>query len=106
MKNISGLDPNFVSFSLCDLIQLYGQDCWRLEGERSPLLLLGLFRSVKRQSCCGRQAEPPSQAAGSRLPFVTTTVCRFLPSTLSWWLTDLGGARRIKNGGIARKIAK
>jgi len=56
------------------------------------LLLRSLFQSVKRQACCGRTAEPPhpqnTLLAGSRLPFSTATVCRFLPFTRLWRLTD------------------
>ncbi len=59
MKTLSLMAGRFVFIGLFKNSPLLLKTWFRDNNVRSPLLLSNLLRSVKRQACCGRKAEPP-----------------------------------------------
>ncbi len=58
------------------------------KGLEQSVAFVGIVPVSETASLLWKTSRASSQVAGSRLPFVTTTVCRFLPSTRLWRLTD------------------
>jgi len=58
------------------------------KGLEQSVAFVGNVPVSETASLLWKTSRASSQAAGSRLPFSTTTVCRYLPSTLLWRQTD------------------